>query len=124
MLHTLDVEQETGFQNWRCMPNPEEAPAPPPGPCPVTPDNTAAPVCVYMLRAKRLTHDPQHVELVWFDGKELDNPTYALYVAAHATDDRTAVTQLCAYQYVTPPVAPYDVRYTGTSMGSATAPAP
>ena len=48
-------------------------------------------VCAYMVRAKRLNINPINVELVWFDDKELTNPTYALYVAAQGGNDPALV---------------------------------
>jgi hypothetical protein len=64
--------------------------------------------CAFTIPAKRLNVYPDSVELVWFDGKEVDNPAYALYVAAHRstgtnpsneapTFDQAKVDELCSY---------------------------
>jgi len=54
---------------------------------------------ILTVPAKRINPYPDAVQLVWFDGKEVDNAAYALFVAAHAApagDDRDdAVGQLC-----------------------------
>lgn len=42
--------------------------------------------CHFVVRAKRLNVYPDRFELVLFDGKELANPTYALYAAARGAD--------------------------------------
>ncbi|MCC6526400.1 MAG: hypothetical protein IT373_27380, partial [Polyangiaceae bacterium] len=80
--------KNAGNDNWRCVPYDGGATA-------------EAHRCEYVVRAKRVNVYPDAVELVWFDGKELDNPTYALWVAAHAPGQPpSALSELCAWQPV------------------------
>jgi hypothetical protein len=72
------------YTNWSCVLDSNVPPfCPPDGACPPPPDPGSR-HCEYAVRAKRLNVFPDEVELVWFDGKELDNPTYALYAALHS----------------------------------------
>jgi hypothetical protein len=67
--------------NWTCVPD----------------SSTAGGHCAYRVRAKRINVYPDEVELVWFDGAEPNNSTYALWVAGHATTSAsTAINQLCS----------------------------
>ncbi len=67
----IPVPWFTGLRNWRCIRDPDTHPE-------------GVGECHYVVRAKRLNVGSNFVELVWFDGKELFNPTYALWVAAQA----------------------------------------
>jgi hypothetical protein len=84
---TANAPDAGGFRNWRCIqdPNAEEGVG----------------KCHYLLPAKRLNVYPSDVELVWFDRKELDNPSYAIYVAAYAFEPPGAVPltvqQMCKW---------------------------
>jgi hypothetical protein len=67
--------------------------------------------CRFILGAKRVNVYPDEVELVWFDGKEPNNATYAVWVALQGLDPTIrdpALAQMCSYQSV-PPV--YDTSY-------------
>lgn len=68
--------------------------------------------CAFTIPAKRLNTYPDAVELVWFDEKEVNNPAYALYVAAHMqtgtdpsnglpTFNKAKVDELCSYHPAT-----------------------
>ena len=57
--------------------------------------------CEYVVRAKRLNVYPDAVELVWFDDKELDNSTYALWVAAQDPGGSGSTASLCTWQEAT-----------------------
>jgi hypothetical protein len=63
------LDDYTGLKNWRCA----------------SPGGADPPVCMYIARGKRLNQYPNSLELILFDGKDLDNPSYALWVAAHAS---------------------------------------
>lgn len=71
---------------------------------PVTEDDLerlANPTCRLFLPASRLNVYPDEVELVWFDGKEVKNPAYALWVALQspfAPDAEKALATMCAEQ--------------------------
>jgi hypothetical protein len=83
--------------------------------------------CAFTLPAKRLNVYPDSVELVWFDGKEVNNPAYALYVAAHRSTgtnpsngapifDQAKVDELCAY---TPSIAVSSREFAMSNQGFA-----
>ncbi|MEJ7731094.1 MAG: hypothetical protein WKG00_18000 [Polyangiaceae bacterium] len=88
----LLVANDGGNAHWRCVRTTPGADACDSNPPPAEHE------CRFVTRAKRLNVYPDAVELVWFDGKELDNPAYALWVAAHnpATDEN-ARNELCAW---------------------------
>jgi hypothetical protein len=94
----------TRFNNWRCVAQnlaPQPSPLGPDG-CPLWDPLLGPRRCRIVLRSKRLNVLPRHLEVVWFDGVELDNPVYALYVAAHSSMDPEAVravkAELCNVQ--------------------------
>ncbi len=74
LISEPDPSSNTGLKHWRCV-----GAAPP---NPVTGHPGSPGVCKLVVRAKRLNVYPDEFELVWFDGKELDNPAYAVFVAA------------------------------------------
>ena len=79
---------------WVCDPEIKIDPSCPPGtPCLVQ-------TCKFTMPAKRLNVYPDEVELIWFDGKEVDNPAYAVWVASHANEDVEALvdSQLCEWK--------------------------
>jgi len=92
MIAVANAEDGNGeYKNWRCVSS-----------------ESAGDQCHYVLRAKRINVTPTDVELVWFDDKERDNPTYALWVAAHA-DPETApdtIAELCKWQQDPYPLLP------------------
>jgi hypothetical protein len=67
--------------NWRCVPD-----APPSCGETAHRQQEAKHHCEVVLRAKRLNVYPDQLELVWFDGDEPTNPTFALWVALHAPE--------------------------------------
>ncbi|MEJ7733523.1 MAG: hypothetical protein WKG00_30545 [Polyangiaceae bacterium] len=74
--------------NWACVPDVYDLPGFPG-------------MCEYIVRGKRLNHYVDAFEVVWFDGKEVDNPAYVLWVAANvpppdADDEEEAVAQQIA----------------------------
>jgi hypothetical protein len=95
--------------------------------------------CEFTVPAKRLNVYPDAVELVWFDGKEVKNPAYALYVMAHFSEkndpttgmpifDQEAVDELCSFDlpWVAPPrkftistLMPTDAEYLRPEICSA-----
>lgn len=85
------------WSDWRCVP------APQPG---VGPPNQ----CQFTIPVKRLNVYPDGVELVWFDGKELNNAAFALYVAAFGAPNQKpglpppGAQQLCSFHQVQPNV--------------------
>jgi hypothetical protein len=89
---------EAAANQWVCEPELKIDPSCPPAiPCMVH-------TCKFIMPAKRLNVHPDEVEIVWFDGKEVDNPAYAVWVAAHANADVEMLvdSQLCQW---TPPTA-------------------
>jgi hypothetical protein len=52
--------------------------------------------CEYIVRGKRINHYVDEFEIVWFDGKEIENPAYVLWVAANAGQDEEAIQQQVA----------------------------
>jgi hypothetical protein len=65
------------------------------------------------------------VELVWFDGKEVNNPAYAVYAIAHnpagtdpsngqPTFDQDNVDRLCSFEW-----DPYPRKFTISTLGFA-----
>jgi hypothetical protein len=58
--------------------------------------------CKYIVRAKRLVHHPDTVEMVFFDDtQDYANPAFGAFVATFATGDLTAYTALCQRAYPT-----------------------
>lgn len=92
---------------WRCVPRP--------------PGSTPANQCEFTVPAKRLNVYPDGLELVWFDGKELNNAAYALYVASFANGAPKGATQkLCSFTQVQPSPAPsYNRPFASLSEGKA-----
>jgi hypothetical protein len=58
-------------------------------------DPSAESVCKMFLPASRVNVYPDELELVWFDGRDVKNPSYALYVALLGLDQDQ---QLCSQQ--------------------------
>lgn len=74
-----------------------------PDPCdPITEEDwlrVAHPTCRFFVPASRLNVYPDELELVWFDGKEVQNPAYALWVAMQSPFAPEGASQdLCAQQ--------------------------
>jgi len=71
--------------NWRCVP--------------VDPNDAEGQhQCGYVLRAKRLNVHADALELVWFDGKEVDNSAYAFWVALNDPFLGSAnISKMCAF---------------------------
>jgi hypothetical protein len=97
---TRRFKDEAPLKDWACVPDNSETGG----------------HCEFTIPAKRLNVYPDAVELVWFDGKEVKNPAYALYVLAHFSEkddpttgkpifDQDAVDALCSFSlpYVAPP---------------------
>jgi len=67
-----------------------------------TAGTAANPACNFIVRAKRVNVFPNTVELVFADGKETSNPTYALYAALYGSDYKqgtTLLSQLCTRSF-------------------------
>lgn len=93
MTQRVNPQDDTSpLKDWSCVP--DEAPK-------------TGHHCAFTVPAKRLNVYPDSVELVWFDGKELDNAAYAIYVMAHHNTsenpasgqpefDQSTVDKLCS----------------------------
>jgi MYXO-CTERM domain-containing protein len=111
------VDDDSGvLKRWSCVPDRPDATKPggPPGHH-----------CEFTIPAKRLNVYPDSVELVWFDGKEVNNPAYAVYVLAHhptgtnpsngqPTFDQDNVNRLCSFEW-----DPYPRKFTISTLGCA-----